>query len=76
MTVHIERITIQLAGRTEAEGRRLAELIANRLSLGSSPGLASMRSRAIGVDPRRGESLESLADRTVRELLGPSGGAQ
>ncbi len=74
MNVTIDRMTLRLSGLSAAEGRRLASLIADRLSAASTVELRSAPTLRADLDVRPGESLESAADRVVHALLGPSGG--
>lgn len=66
----VDRLTLQLSGLSEGDGRRLAALVADGLATADLPprgGAASVL--RVSVGPQPGEGVESLAKRIVTELL-------
>lgn len=71
MTLNIDRLALRVAGISEADGRRLAQLVGERLAavrLPATPG--AIRAMRLTLDVQGGEALESMAGRIVTEMLG------
>jgi hypothetical protein len=70
MDLHVDRLTLRLAGLSASDGRRLAHLVAGCLASADAPGAATSTARLrVSVAPRPGESLESMAQRIAAELV-------
>jgi hypothetical protein len=70
MDLHVDRLTLRLAGLSAADGRRLAQLVASCLASADAPGAPTSLDRLrVSVAPHPGESLESMAERIAAELL-------
>ena len=70
MELHVDRLTLDVPALSEAEGRRLAVLVAERLAsadVPDGPATAQRLSLSLAADP--GDPLPILAERIVRELL-------
>lgn len=71
----IDRLTLKLAGVSEADGRRLATLVAERLAATDLPASTAARVASIRLDLRADprtpiEALtEQVVEGVVRELL-------
>jgi hypothetical protein len=70
MDLRLDRLSLRVAGLSEADGRRLARLVAECLVSAELPGgpFALDRLR-VDVAPRLGETLASTARRIAAELL-------
>ena len=70
MMLHVDRLTLRLAGLPAAQARRLAWLVAECLAAEDMPGTprASDRLR-ITVASRPGEPLAAIAQRIAGELV-------
>lgn len=74
--LHVDRLSLRVAGVSEADGRRLAELVCTGLASATPPaGASSADSLSVSVSERRGEPLELLAQRIVNEMLASFGRA-
>ena len=70
MNLHVDRLTLRLAGISEADGRRLAQLVGERLASATPPAAAGTTdAMRVTVGAQRGEALESMAQRIVAEML-------
>jgi len=68
--IRIDRLSLQLTGLSEAEGRRLAQLIVEGLTAADVPPSAVGGSRALRVDVAgRSPSLETLSEQVVADVL-------
>jgi len=69
--LQIDRLTLQVSGLDETEGRRLALLLSQTLGAAElPPGTAARIEQAsVAVAGRPGEDLERLAQRIAREVL-------
>jgi hypothetical protein len=70
MDLHIDRLTLDLPALSEAEGRRLAALIAECLGsvdVPNGPAAAHRLSLSLAADPS--DPLPILAGRIARQLL-------
>jgi hypothetical protein len=70
MELLVDRLTLDLAGVSEADGRRLPRLVAEYLASADVSGVPQHAGRlrlSLAADP--GESLPALAERIARELL-------
>jgi hypothetical protein len=70
MELHVDRLTLDAPELGEADGRRLARLVAEQLAAANPPGapLSTDRLR-LSVTLRPGDSLRSMAERIAAELL-------
>jgi hypothetical protein len=70
VNLHVDRLALRLAGISAADGRRLAELVGERLAAAPSPaGAADTGTMRLTVDAQPGEGLDSMAHRIVEALL-------
>ena len=66
----IERLSLSAAGLSGGDGRRLAQLIADRLSAAPLPDVLQARdSLRSEIVPRAGGSLQELSEQIVADLL-------
>jgi hypothetical protein len=66
--IRIDRLTLQLSGISESEGRRLAMRITEGLAAAAIPGDVAAAQGAIRVDLSAG-SVDTLPERIVAEVL-------
>jgi hypothetical protein len=70
MDLHVDRLTLQLGGLSEADGRRLARLVAECLASADAPGAPLGADRlTLSVLPVPGEPVESMARRIAAQML-------
>jgi len=70
MYLYAKRLTLQVPGLSESDGARLARLIAERLTLASNPQASvSKPESSVNLIARENETVESLADRIVAEIV-------
>jgi hypothetical protein len=70
MDLQVDRLTLRLAGISEEDGRRLAQLVGERLASATPPEAAGTTdAMRVTVGGQRGEALESMAERIVAEML-------
>ena len=70
MELLVDRLTLDLTGLSEADGRRLPRLVAECLAsadVPSEPQTADRLQLSLAADPS--DSLPALAERIARELL-------
>jgi hypothetical protein len=69
--IRIDRLTLQLSGITEPQGRRLAMLITEGLAAADVPAGIAAAQGAIRVDLGAGPSgsVDALSERVVAEVL-------
>jgi hypothetical protein len=66
----VDRLTLRLAGISEADGRRLAQLVGERLVTATLPATTGATdSMRLSVEARPGEAIESMAHRIVTEMV-------
>lgn len=67
--LQIDRLILHVPGLSEAEGARLAELVANGLVSAGVPAAAVSRpSLRLDLRAREGEGVEALSKRIVAEI--------
>jgi hypothetical protein len=70
VNLHVDRLALRLAGLSEADGRRLAQLVGERLAEATPPAAAGTTGAMhLTIDAQPGEALESMAHRIVAEML-------
>ena len=69
MALSIDRLSLRVAGITEADGRRLAQLVGEHLAAAPHPpaGVATGAVR-LRLEARPGEALESTAQRIAAAM--------
>lgn len=71
MILTIDRLALRVGGISEADGRRLAQLVGDGLAAVRLPATAAAAGAMhLTLDPQPGEALESMAGRIVRAMLG------
>jgi hypothetical protein len=70
MELRLDRLTLRLSGISAADGNRLAELVGHRLADATPPPTGgSTAAMIISIAARADDSLDSLAQRIVSEML-------
>ena len=70
MNLHLDRLTLRLAGLSEAQGRRLAQLVGEHLACATPPAPAGTADAIrVTLEAQPGEALESMAQRIVAQML-------
>jgi hypothetical protein len=70
VNLRVDRLTLRLAGISEADGRRLAQLVGEHLAGATPPAAAgSAGATHLAIEGRPGEALESVAQRIVAGML-------
>ena len=70
MDLHVDRMTLRLAGVSEADARRLGRLVVEYLASADAPGAALPTARLrVSIAPHPGESLDSMAQRIAEEMV-------
>jgi hypothetical protein len=70
VNLHLDRLALRVSGISEAEGRRLAQLVGERLAAAPSTAAAGTTDAMhLSLDAQPGEALESMAHRIVTEML-------
>lgn len=70
MNLHVDRLTLRLAGLSEADGHRLAQLVGERLASAAPPAPAGTAdAMRVSLEAQPGEALESMAQRIAAQML-------
>jgi hypothetical protein len=70
MDLHVDRMTLRLAGVSEPDARRLGRLVVEYLASADAPGSALTTDRVrVSVALHPGESLDSMAQRIAEEMV-------
>jgi hypothetical protein len=70
VNLHIARLSLRVANLAEADGRRLAQLVGNRLAGATlSAPVKTTDAMRVAINAQPDEGLESLAQRIVAEML-------
>lgn len=69
MQLRLDRLTLRVSGLSPSDGRRLVELVGHRLAAASPPPGGPVDAMNVTITPSEGESLESLSQRIVDEML-------
>jgi hypothetical protein len=70
MDLHVDRLSLRLAGVSEADARRLARLVVEYVASANATGAALDIDRVrVSVRPQPGESLDSMAQRIAEEMI-------
>jgi hypothetical protein len=64
----IDRLSLKVAGITEKDGRRLAQLVGEHLAAAPPPADGELGAMRVHLDARPGEALESTAHRIATAM--------
>jgi hypothetical protein len=65
----IDRLSLRIAGITEADGQRLVQLVGEHLAAAPTPAFgAATDAMRLRLDARRGEALEATAQRIAAAM--------
>ncbi len=69
--ITIERLSLQLSGLSEDQGRKLARMLAEDLAIVTLPpnGPEEAKSVSVNITPPSGASVKTLSDLIVADLL-------
>jgi hypothetical protein len=68
MDLQIDRLALRLSGLSEADARRLAQLVASSLAAAGAPGGLMTDGLRLDLSARAGEPIEALAERIAAAL--------
>jgi hypothetical protein len=70
MELHVDRLTLRVAGLSERDSARLARLVAEGLAAAAAPGAPiALDQLRVSVTLRPGETLATTAHRIAAEIL-------
>jgi hypothetical protein len=70
MDLDVDHLTLRLAGLSEPDARRLAQLVAEHLAIAEAPGgRIALDHVRLAVAARTGEALDATARRIAEELV-------